>query len=222
MFTGIIQGTAQISKFYSQPGSYRLILEVAQSELLHSLSIGASVSVDGICLTVVEIGTQSITFDVIDITYKDTNLKTRKPGDIVNIERAACFGDEIGGHLLSGHIHTTATVLTVRQTNEQTILECQVPEKWIQYIFTKGFIALNGTSLTVQAVNKQQHYFDVHLIPETLRTTNFQTKTPALLNVEIDQQTFTIVNTLSNIIADNLDINQIMSKHAQKLQTHTD
>lgn len=205
MFTGIIQATAQIIRFEPRLGSWRLGLQCAP-ELLCTLQIGASIAVDGVCLTVVEFQETCMFFDLIAETYHRTCFQTAQIGEYVNIERAVRFGDEIGGHWLSGHIQSTATIVAIDQSHQQYIITCQTTEEWIKYLFPKGYIGLSGASLTIVAVNPEQHTFTVHLIPETLRVTTLSSKRIGMaLNLEIDYQTQVMVTTVTRILPDMLD-----------------
>ncbi len=131
-------------------------------------------------------------------TLRLTTLGDLKPGDRVNFERAARIGDEIGGHLLSGHVHTTADIVAIDRPENNCTLEFEVPEAWARYIFSKGYIAINGCSLTIGEVRGNR--FNVYLIPETLRATIFgDVSVGDRVNIEIDSQTQTIVDTLARM-----------------------
>jgi len=122
-----------------------------------------------------------------------------KVGDNVNIERAAKFGDEIGGHLLSGHIHCQAQITNIETPPNNVIISMEIDPHWQKYLFSKGYIGLNGASLTLGYV--EQNHFKVFLIPETLRLTTFgQSTIGDWVNVEIDTQTQIIVETLENVL----------------------
>jgi riboflavin synthase len=200
MFTGIVQGTASIQVLEKSEGllSYALELNEAQRK---DLSIGASVSVDGCCQTVVRIEGNFVYFQAIQETLKRTTLGTYTIGQFVNIERSARFGDEIGGHVLSGHIFGTASLQKIEKPNSATvILHIKCPREWMSFIFEKGYIAIDGASLTVVDVSSEG-MFTVHLIPETLRrTTIAQKKENSLLNIEIDSLTQTVVQTVKQFL----------------------
>lgn len=194
MFTGIVQGIAVIEEVVAATGLSTFAIRLPDNRA-EGVNIGASVAINGTCLTVTrQVGT-TLFFDAMQETLSLTTLGSLKPGDTINFERAARIGDEIGGHLLSGHIHTTAsTVEIVRPENNVTIW-FEVPNQWTRYIFPKGYIAINGASLTIGEVVGDR--FSVHLIPETLRATTFGTISEGMLvNIEIDSQTQTIVDTL--------------------------
>jgi riboflavin synthase len=200
MFTGIVQTIASVVSASIDKGVMRVVTSLP-NDYLQNLEIGASIAINGCCLTVVkfELGTNNTAgkayFDVIDETLKLSNIGTLKAGDKVNLERSLTFGTEIGGHIVSGHIHTLATVgeITVTENNWAVFLE--IAPKWLKYINYKGFIAVNGCSLTVGKIEKNGFY--LHLIPETLEVTNIGLAQKGdQFNIEIDQQTMTIVDTI--------------------------
>lgn len=197
MFTGIVQKLLPITQIIS--GDHLLKYAVALEDQA-GLQIGASIAIDGVCQTVVRIDGSDVWFDAIPETLEKTTLKTLTIGQLVNVERAARFGDEIGGHILSGHIFGTAQLVRIHQ-NQFTI---QCPPEWIKYFFKKGYVAIDGVSLTIVDVD-QEGYFTVHLIPETLgRTTLGFKKCGASVNIEIDSQTQVIVETVEQILAERL------------------
>lgn len=160
--------------------------------------MGASVAVDGVCLTVVAIEQRCVAFDVIEETLRRTTLGSLRPGDEVNIERSLKFGDEVGGHLLSGHVMGTARIEEVRQGNCQQEVWFGCPPEWMEAILPKGYIAIDGASLTV--VDVEVGRFSVHLIPETLRVTTLGNKGVGdLVNIEFDLQTQAIVATVKRL-----------------------
>lgn len=182
MFTGIIQKIAKVIALKKQEGLLSYALQF-DDELQKNLVIGASVSVDGICQTVTKIEGEHVWFDAIEETLERTSLKFLEKGSLFNIERAAKIGDEIGGHLVSGHICCSVTLTSI----DKNIYTLTCPPKWLSFIFLKGFVALNGMSLTVCEVNRDKSFFTVHLIPETLKRTTMQYKKIGdLLNLEVD------------------------------------
>lgn len=197
MFTGIVQGQARVVAVDKRPGLSTLVLEFPK-ERVQGIEIGASVSINGTCLTVTRQQGAQLYFDAMQETLRLTTLGDLKEDDHVNFERAARIGDEIGGHLLSGHVHTTATVLRVEASENNLTLTFQVPKAWMKYIFAKGYIAVEGASLTIGDVTEDT--FNVHLIPETLRVTTFASLAEGeRVNIEIDSQTQTIVDTLARM-----------------------
>ncbi len=201
MFTGIVQSTVRVAWVEHTPQLARYALTVP-SHLLHGLVIGASISVHGICQTVVSINENEIAFDAMEETLKRTTIKFLTQGQIVNFERAAKMSDEIGGHLLSGHIIGTASISNITvPSKEQRILTISCAPEWMKYILPKGYIALNGVSLTVVETDPKGS-FTVHLIPETLRATTFGLASEGeRINIEIDSQTQAIVDTVERVLA---------------------
>jgi riboflavin synthase len=145
--------------------------------LRKQLEIGASVAVDGVCLTVTQLhGERAADFDVMQQSLTITTLGSYAENSRVNVERAARDGAEIGGHPLSGHVDFTAHVAQIRELENNYVIRIAVPPEWLRYIFAKGYIAINGASLTIAEVNREESWFEVWLIPETLRMTVFAEK----------------------------------------------
>lgn len=200
MFTGIIQGIFKITDIKSRANTRQLFIEFTP-ELLEGLKTGASVAIDGVCLTVIAIENNIVSFDVIDESLRKTTLGQLQTGDQVNIERSLKYGDEIGGHQVSGHVFGTAIISDIEKSDTSHTLTIQCSAEWMKYILPKGFIALDGASLTVGEVDLKG-FFKIHLIPETLRLTRFGSKsTGDVVNLEIDAQTQTTVDTIINMQA---------------------
>lgn len=197
MFTGIVQGLARVDHIEHQAGLSRLRLHFPTGHV-NAVQTGASVSIDGVCLTVTDQQGECLFFDAMQETLRLTRLGDLNDGDVVNFERAARIGDEIGGHLLSGHVHTTAEVIAIETPENNRTLTFRVPGNWRRYLFPKGYVAINGASLTIgEVVNNT---FNVHLIPETLRVTTFGDLTVGdRVNLEIDSQTQTVVDTIERM-----------------------
>jgi len=199
MFTGIIQSQAKINQVKSKPGIKTLIILLAE-HLIINLEIGASVAVNGVCLTVRKIHNNEVFFDVMQETLDKTNLELLKKHSVVNIERSIKQGDELGGHIVSGHVDTTATISKIIKPKNNYILKFNCPKSLMKYIYPKGFITVNGASLTIVKTFKKGG-FTVHLIPETLKTTTFSSlKVGDKVNIEIDRQTQVIVNTIKQYL----------------------
>ena len=202
MFTGIVQSQAEVIAIISKINAIRLKIALENS-LIVNLEIGASVSINGVCLTAVEFGrlddaSSFISFDVIDETLRVSNLADIEIGTMVNVERSLKIGDEIGGHMLSGHVHTQATVVNRIDSQDNCTISFTIAPEYQKYIFAKGFISINGISLTLGA--EVAETFSVHLIPETLSRTNLQhVLVGDKVNIEIDQQTMTIVETIERM-----------------------
>tara|TARA_B100001123_G_scaffold82851_1_gene94488 strand:+ start:4130 stop:4708 length:579 start_codon:yes stop_codon:yes gene_type:complete len=184
MFTGIVEAKGLISKKITSEEGERLQIKVPKG-FNKDLKEGASIAVNGVCLTVTEYSNNQISFDVIKETLRVTNLGDLNQNSEVNMERSLKFGDEVGGHLLSGHISCTCRASLIESEGEIEIL-VDKPDYWREYIHPKGYVALNGVSLTVGKVNNES--FSVFLIPETIRSTNLlSVEDGAKLNLEIDQ-----------------------------------
>lgn len=199
MFTGIIQGTAEIIAI-DEKINFRTHTVRLPSGSTKGLEPGASVAHNGCCLTVTKIDGDLISFDLMHETLRLTNLGEVKVGDHVNVERAARFGDEIGGHAMSGHIITTANVVKLNESENNYQIRFEIDPQYTKYIFTKGYIGIDGISLTVGDVEDNQ--FEVNLIPETLqRTTIGSYQIGDRINIEIDPQTQAIVDTVERSLA---------------------
>jgi riboflavin synthase len=196
MFTGIIEEIGNVKKVKKHPHHLSYCVQLSKT-LLKGLKIGASVSVNGTCQTVTNIVGQEVYFDAIQETLDCTTLSELTPGSKVNLERSLKMGQEIGGHLLSGHILGKATF--EKKIKNQFFFK--VSPKISRYLFSKGYIALDGVSLTLGEITREKGIFTVHLIPETLRKTMFGTlKKGDEVNVEIDSQTLTVVETVERIL----------------------
>jgi riboflavin synthase len=185
MFSGIIQQIGQITSL--SPFQVKIVPD-------RPFIIGGSIAIDGVCLTVVSIDGPYVIFHLSQETLKKTALGSYQINDFVNIERALVYGDEVGGHLLSGHV--AGCVKLEAQSGE--MWQFSIPDFLKPYIFYKGYIALNGISLTVAELSNES--FCVALIPETLnRTTLKEKQVGDLLNVEWDQLTYSAVETIRRL-----------------------
>lgn len=199
MFTGIVQHVGIVNAV--EAGPVRRIT-VGLGPLAADLAPGASVAVNGTCLTVVELAPDGgARFDVVAETLAATNLGGLAPGDRVNVERSLRIGDEVGGHLLSGHVAATAMATAVARAPGRRRLTARVPPAWLPYLMPKGFVALNGASLTIQALDRARCTLAVSLIPETLARTTFgATAVGDRLNLEVDAQTQAVVETVRRVL----------------------
>ena len=199
MFSGIVQGVGKVTKLKNKDGN--LSIEIAPPKSFNKgLKKGASISVDGICLTSLDNGINKLKFDAIEETLLRTNLKNIEKGSSVNLERSIKASSEIGGHLMSGHIHFTGTIKKIITKPYSKDLIVSFPKKYHEFIFEKGYIGINGCSLTLGKVNKNS--FNIHLIPETLSVTNLDSLVEgSAINVEIDQNTISIVETVKRTLA---------------------
>jgi riboflavin synthase len=212
MFTGIVQGVASVAQLQDRTGLRSFTLRFPPG-FGQGLEIGASVAVDGVCLTVTALESDggecgAARFDVMQQSLALTTLGALQTGNTINVERAARDGAEIGGHPLSGHVDFKATVASIRQPDNNHVLRIAVPAPWMRYVFAKGYIAVNGASLTVAEAQRERDgsgWFEIWLIPETLRMTTFGAKGEgAALNIEIERATQVFVDTVRDAIDERL------------------
>ncbi len=214
MFTGIVAGCGSVNSFKCSQGYKELIIE-APDEILKSCEKGASIAVDGVCLTVKYIDQNFVAFDVGAETRRLTTLDQYQVGYKANLERSLKLGDEIGGHMLSGHVDGVGRVLNISSTSGNTILQIAAPVGLYKYIFLKGYIAVNGVSLTInelylpsvihesdkvtpiqKASESNNGFFICHLVPETLKRTNLEKlNCGSLVNLEISRNDQVLVET---------------------------
>jgi len=193
MFTGIVAGTSPIINIEQKDIVRSLTLNL--EGFVMGLEIGASVSLDGVCMTVVSIDGNLVTFDAIEETLNRTTLGKLGVGSLVNIERSLKMGDELGGHIISGHVLTTAKILQIVNKGEGIDMMIENPPEVNQYILEKGYISIDGMSLTIGKVSEDN--FSLHIIPETLRITTIGQKNVGdYVNIEIDSRTQAIVDTI--------------------------
>ena len=202
MYSGIISGKFVVNKIKDISGRRTIYIDLDDYHL-SELAIGSSVSLDGVCLTVVTIVSKSVSFDLSQETIDQTTLGKIKGGDKVNIERSLKSGQEIGGHPISGHIDTTAKVIQVNNNNNNWVVTFAIHANWLPYLFRKGFVAINGASLTISNINKKNAHFSVSIIPETLRQTTFYDKQAgSIVNIEIERQTQILVDTIKSTLSE--------------------
>ena len=196
MFTGIVQGTGAVASIEKGEAVWTFAIDLPNTA---GLERGASVAINGVCLTATEMDGARVFFDVIQETLERTNLGRLAAGDEVNVERSLKMGDELGGHLLSGHVMGTGEITARTEVGEGVDITVSVPSSMMNYIHEKGYIGLNGASLTIGEV--VEHQFNIHLIPETLRLTTFASiQKGDIINIEIDAMTQTIVATVERIM----------------------
>ncbi len=199
MFTGIVQGMAQLVALEQPSADFRRHTIELPENMAQSLQIGASVAHNGCCLTITEFDGRRVSFDLMAETLAKTNLDSLKIGDWVNVERAARFGDEIGGHLMSGHIIATTEITRIECSDLNQTVWFRLPENIQLFVLEKGFIGLDGCSLTIGTVRADE--FCVHLIPETLRQTLFgRRQVGNVINIEIDAHTQAVVETVQRVL----------------------
>ena len=198
MFSGIVQEAGKVIRFEKEKDIFNLSIECS-SEFISDLKKGASISVDGVCLTVKDENPEILRFDLVEETIKRTNFQNIKTGDNVNIERSLKMGDEIGGHPVSGHIHGISKVISIDKRDQSWDVKFSVEPFMHDYMLHKGYVAINGCSLTVGEVSNES--FMIHLIPETLSITNlFQLEQDSIVNIELDQNTIIIADTVKKYL----------------------
>jgi len=199
MFTGIVNAIATVVSIRKKKKCHSYTVKLPFI-LLNNLKIGDSIAHNGCCLTVKVIDNSYIKCDVIEETLKSTNLGMLDIGDNVNIERSLKYGDDIGGHIISGHIINTAEISKILKSDDNYTIWLKIKNKYLmKYIFHKGFICIDGISLTVGDIIKNE--FSVNIIPHTLISTTIGNKNNgSLMNIEIDFYTQTIVDTTERLI----------------------
>jgi len=179
MFTGIVEEVGSARAV--EPG--RLV--VAAKRVLDDLEVSHSICVNGACLTVTQRNDTSFSVDVVPETLRRTNLRSLSPGDLVNLERAMAVGDRFGGHVVQGHVDATGTVDSIEPEGDALLVKFGASESVMRYVVEKGFIAVDGTSLTV--VNCDPQSFSVTIIPYTRENTVMRTlKVGDSVNLEAD------------------------------------
>jgi len=200
MYTGIVTHKLPIADIVEKPGLRRFAF-VFPPELLEDLQIGASVSIAGVCLTVSSIAEDVVMFDAMQETLEKTTLGSLRKGDEVNILRSATIGEENGGHAMYGHVIGTAEIIAMNEPENNCVMTFRVPKEWMKYILQKGFIGLDGCSLTVTDPDAAAGTFMVWFIPETLAKTTFGIKAVGdNINLELDAETQTIVETVERVL----------------------
>ena len=200
MFTGIVQKLARVVAVENETSLRRLTLQM--DELAEGVALGASVAVNGTCLTVTHVQGGSVRFDVIRETLSRTNIGRLGTGDSVNVERSFRVGDEVGGHIVSGHVAGVATLTRIEEAANERNLFFSVPAELIKYLPHKGYVALDGASLTISSVDAPACELGVCLIPETIaRTTLGVAEVGYQANLEVDAQTQAIVDTVERVLS---------------------
>jgi|TARA_A100001011_G_scaffold182977_1_gene191885 riboflavin synthase len=198
MFSGIVQTVGKIESIKDKNHIKTIRIET-HGNYLEDIAIGQSVSIDGVCLSLVKKNDECCEFEAVEETVNRTTLGIYKQGSKVNLEKSLKFGDTVGGHFVSGHIHTRGRIVEVELVGESKNILIEIEEKWIKYLTEKGYISINGASITIGKVSKNTFY--VHLIPETLKTTNLDELIyDNYVNLEFDQATIAIVDTTERLI----------------------
>lgn len=200
MFTGIIQDIGIIVSITRYDHFLQWVIQLHNIDA-KTLFLGSSISCNGCCLTIKSIMNNAVCVDLIKETLKTTNLRSLRIGQKINVERSVKFGEEIGGHLVSGHVMTTATIYKSVTYNYNKTLWIKLNQvSFMKYIFYKGFICIDGVSLTIGHV--QKNMFCVFLIPETISNTTIGSKIVGdLVNLEIDFLTKVIVDSVDRLMS---------------------
>ena len=201
MYTGIVQGRCEVIAM-QRVGALTTI-SVDLGRLAEGLTTGASVALNGVCATATCVCGTVATFHLVQETTAVTNLGEVAVGELLNVERSFKVGDEVGGHVLSGHIACTACVTRIETTEGLASVSVSVRRPWCNYLMKKGFIALDGASLTIAELNRDAGMATVKLIPETLVRAGFQNRVVGdRLNLEVDFRTQAIVDTVRELLRD--------------------
>jgi riboflavin synthase len=185
MFTGLIQSVGEVSAIKRAETSARLT--IASPEIATQIAQGDSVSVNGVCLTVVEFDSSQFSVDVMVQTLNLTSTGELKVGSQVNLELATRTSDRLGGHIVQGHVDGVAKVSKISADSQWTRMDIAIPKDLMRYVVAQGSICVEGVSLTVGELNDLADQISVWLIPETLANTNLSVKAPGdLLNIEVD------------------------------------
>ena len=188
MFTGIIETTGSVLSINPTSDSSRITFSAPV--VLSDAAIGASIAVNGVCLTVTEFDSDNFSADLMHETLKRSSLGNLTPGDRVNIERAMPLSGRLGGHIVQGHVDAIATVRSIEPSEDWTLITCDLPTSIARYVVEKGSITVSGVSLTVVQVSEPTEtapWFSVSLIPTTLRDTTLGTISVGdHVNLEVD------------------------------------
>lgn len=196
MFTGIIQEKGKFLRKFK--GSSKYQLEIQAEKILNQVKKGDSIAVNGVCLTVVDFGSDYFRADVMPETLKATNLGNLERGSLVNLEQSLKPDDFIGGHFVTGHVDSTAPVRSIKSENNAKIVELEVDQQTEKFIVHKGSVALNGVSLTVMGI--EAGILKISLIPESWSETNLSELAAGdTVNIETDMLGKYVYKMLGNI-----------------------
>lgn len=193
MFSGIIDAMGEVKELMPVPGGVRLVLRA--DDYWSNLSAGASVAVDGVCLTITQFNRSEAAFDVVAETLRRSTLGELKPGSRVNLQKSMMIGDRIDGHFVQGHVDAIATIARIEESAAESMRWFRLEGGDMSYIIPKGSVAIDGISLTIATV--KDGLFSVALIPTTLERTTLGTKQlNDRVNVETDIIARTVVRQL--------------------------
>lgn len=184
MFTGLVEGIGRITKLIPEKGG--VIVEINTSFPLENTQIGDSISVDGVCLTIIELKKYYFRAQISPETLIRTTFKYKKINDLVNLERALRLGDRLGGHFVSGHVDGIGKIISITRFQDFSKFEIEIPRELSSYIIKKGSIAIDGVSLTINEIIKE-NIIQIMLIPHTLKVTTLSRKNIGdWVNIEVD------------------------------------
>ncbi len=202
MFTGLIESSVPIISIDDKDGNLRMCLELPNN--ISEVKLGDSISLNGVCLTVSDIKDRKIWVDIVQETAATSNLSDLKVGDPLNLEKSLKVGDELGGHIMTGHIDGTAVITKIRNVAGSRTIWVSVPSELARFIVKKGSIGLEGVSLTVVDLKNDQ--LSVVIIPHTAKVTSLGTKTEGnRLNIEVDVIGKHVRKSVQEIIGDGRD-----------------
>jgi len=205
MFTGLIEKIGTLSEKSINGEAGKLTVKIEKQ--FQNLTLGESIAVNGVCLTLEKYSDNTITFHILNETLKKTNLGILPQNSPLNLERALAVGSRLGGHFVSGHIDTPAKILSWTKNDSDIILSIELPSELSKYIVEKGSIAVDGVSLTIASLSENS--FNIHLIPTTLNETAlYARKKQMLVNLETDMLGKYVEKQLASFMNNN-DKNQI-------------
>ncbi len=183
MFTGIVEELARIKTI--KPKTHGIRYTIAAKTVMDDLKTGDSISVNGVCLTIVDKEKDSFSMDLVEETLNESNLGELKVEDYVNLERAMKVSDRFGGHIVQGHVETLGVILEKQMKDDEAVISVGLDPEWMRYCIPKGSITLDGVSLTIAAINS--NIVEIALIPYTLENTTLGIKEKSdTLNIETD------------------------------------
>lgn len=183
MFTGLIEEIGTVTRF--QRIGERFDLDIQATKVMEGLKVDDSISINGVCLTVVGFHKSGFSAQVVPQTVKKSNLGSLETGARVNLERAMAAGDRFGGHFVQGHVDGVGRILQLTHTNDHAVLRVKIPEDLTPFCVDQGSIALNGISLTIASIRDE--IVEVAIIPHTLQETNLKNRQSGDdVNIEVD------------------------------------
>jgi riboflavin synthase len=183
MFTGIVEGTGRVVGVEDRPGGR--VLKIDTRDLGKGLSLGGSLSIDGCCTTAIRLDEDTFTCELMEITLEKTNLGDLMIGGLVNLERPMRLGNELGGHLVQGHVDGVGEITQVQELESSHIAVIRIPKDLVKYVVATGSVAINGVSMTVADISSD--LVSIGIIPHTWEVTNFSSfRVGTRVNIEVD------------------------------------